>query len=125
MKKYVDINMVYPVGSIYLSVNDINPSNLFGGEWESIKDRFLLGAGDTYLGGSSGGEATHVLSVNEIPSHSHTSKGWAAVVDGSGSYVTLGGNGITTSYSTNNTGGSKAHNNMPPYLAVYIWKRIA
>lgn len=133
MKKYSDENYVneifqklYPIGSIYLSMNDTNPLELFGfGEWEQIKDRFLLSAGDTYSAGSIGGEAVHTLTINEMPSHNHTSKGWAAVVDGSGSYITLGGNGITTSYSTNTTGGGKAHNNMPPYLVVYIWKRVS
>ena len=63
------IDMVYPVGAIYMSVNSTNPGNLFGGTWERIKDRFLLAAGDTYAAGSTGGEAKHALSVDELPEH--------------------------------------------------------
>ncbi len=44
----LDFNQIYPIGSIYLSVSSTDPSLLFGGVWEQIKDRFLLGAGDTY-----------------------------------------------------------------------------
>ena len=48
------IDAIYPVGSIYMSVNNVNPSVLFGGTWEQIKDTFLLSAGDTYNAGSKG-----------------------------------------------------------------------
>lgn len=119
------LDVVYPVGSIYMSVNNVSPKTFFGGTWEAIKDRFLLSAGDTYSGGSTGGEATHTLTVDEIPSHEHYAKGWAAVRDGSGTYITLGGDGKSRTYSTDPVGGGKAHNNMPPYLAVYMWKRTA
>ena len=51
------IGMIYPVGSIYMSVNATSPASLFGGTWEQLKDRFLLAAGDTYAAGSTGGEA--------------------------------------------------------------------
>ena len=91
---------VYPVGSIYLSINSTNPSTLFGGTWEQIKDKFLLACGDTYTNGSTGGEATHTLTTNEIPSHSHTAstnstgghrhtfKGWWTTKgDGSATYA--------------------------------------
>ena len=61
----------YPVGSIYLSVNSTNPGTIFGGTWEQIKDRFLLACGSTYSNGSTGGEAKHTLTTNEMPSHSH------------------------------------------------------
>ena len=57
----------YPVGSIYMSVNNINPANFFGGKWEQIKDRFLLACGSTYSNGSTGGEAIHQLTVDELP----------------------------------------------------------
>ena len=62
---------VYPVGSIYKSTNSMSPAELFGGTWERIKDQFLLASGDTYAAGSTGGEATHTLTTNEMPSHSH------------------------------------------------------
>jgi hypothetical protein len=118
-------DLIYPVGSIYMSVNDTNPSKLFGGTWEQIKDKFLLSCGDTYSNGSTGGEATHTLTVDEMPSHTHntlafnynTSQGGSTTV--SGHYAT-NPQDYTSSQST---GGSKPHNNMPPYLAVYIWKR--
>ena len=62
---------MYPVGSIYLSINSINPGILFGGTWEQIKDSFLLAAGDIHEAGEIGGEETHTLTVEEIPSHTH------------------------------------------------------
>ena len=62
---------IYPVGSIYMSVNNIDPSVVFGGTWQQIKDKFLLASGDTYENGATGGEATHTLTTNEIPSHNH------------------------------------------------------
>lgn len=126
------LNLVYPVGSIYLSVNEVNPSTLFGfGEWEMIKDTFLLGAGDTYQAGSTGGEATHTLTTSEMPSHSHNTYQIANFPNGN--VDNRGGYGYTevansrTAYGSvvSYTGGSQPHNNMPPYLTVYIWKRIS
>lgn len=72
MKKYIDINDVYPVGSIYLSINDTNPSNLFGGNWEQIQDVFLLGCGAYSTAGDIGGNENHTLAVEELPSHKHS-----------------------------------------------------
>lgn len=66
------IDLVYPVGSIYMSLNATSPEALFGGTWEALNEgRVLIGANSTYTAGSTGGEATHVLSLNEIPSHNH------------------------------------------------------
>ena len=116
-----------PIGSIYLSVNSTNPSTYFGGTWEQIKDKFLLCCGNTYTAGSTGGEATHKLTVDEMPSHKHTN--WTAQ-GGSWARETMCC-GNTTDHSMadyNNTsyaGGNQPHNNMPPYLAVYVWKRIS
>ena len=62
---------IYPIGSIYMSVNNVNPSTVFGGTWEQIKDKFLLACGDTYNNGATGGEATHTLTSDEMPSHNH------------------------------------------------------
>lgn len=53
---------IYPVGSIYMSVNNVNPSTVFGGTWQQIKDKFLLACGDTYNNGATGGSATHTPS---------------------------------------------------------------
>ena len=128
---------MYPVGSIYQTTSStFNPQTAWGGTWERIKDRFLLAAGDTYTGGSTGGEATHKLTTQEMPSHAHTmyvnndgsSSSWSPA---SGTYL-VKPDCVTT--STKNYGGAlaqngaglgQAHNNMPPYLAVYIWKRTA
>ena len=63
---------IYPVGSIYMSVNNVNPSTVFGGTWTQIKDKFLLACGDTYNNGATGGSATHNLAVNQLPSHTHS-----------------------------------------------------
>ena len=120
------INIVYPVGSIYISVNSTSPASLFGGTWEQIKDRFLLAAGDTYKAGATGGEATHTLTVDEMPTHSHLT---GISHSDTGSYVSgMQSAVVHFDYDggpTSNTGGNQPHNNMPPYLAVYVWKRVA
>lgn len=135
------LNAVYPVGAIYLSVNSASPQELFGGTWERLKDRFLLGAGDTYAAGATGGEATHTLTGSEMPNHNHTQRQQAGN-GGIGKCVTdptitpgdikgmplrntTWSDGSSQAIVTEEAGGSKAHNNMPPYLAVYMWKRTA
>lgn len=167
---YNNIDQIYPVGCIYMSVNAVSPSLLFGGTWEKLQDVFLLGANNTNLG-ATGGERTHTLSVNEMPKHNHTQNphnhtqnshghlpsggngrrfmsspngcGWGeeagSGISGSGRYYvsstdsnhnvyneTIGSTTATnqSAVATNrDTGGGLAHNNMPPYLAVNIWKR--
>lgn len=117
----------YPVGSIYLSVTDANPAALFGGTWERIGGRFLLGADSTYAAGSTGGEAAHTLTVDEIPKHNHGIYNLNAAGNAT-PFMTVqaqdkkgyGGN-VQTMYA----GGGKAHNNMPPYLAVFMWRRVS
>ena len=185
----------YPVGSIYTSVNATSPATLFGGVWERIGGRFLLGADSTYTAGSTGGEAAHTLTAAEMPAHTHiapkhrhavanhthtipahthtassSSAGahthamyrwkYAAQTPGGNGYlaqgsskdtsygmssagahthtITIGtkaafstsanGNMDTTmngDSATTSAGSSGAHNNMPPYLSVYMWKRTA
>ena len=130
------LNMVYPVGSIYMSVNSTSPASLFGGTWEQIKDRFLLAAGDTYSAGSTGGEATHTLTVDEMPSHYHRGMdidgvyvfGWDSGTKVGFDFMrqtNYSGNKTAERLSTLSTGGSQPHNNMPPYITVYMWKRTA
>lgn len=183
------INVVYPVGSIYMSANNVSPATFLGGTWEQIKDRFLLSAGDSYSAGSTGGASTVTLSTANLPSHNHsfahthttpattiTSSGAhthkttpigvgdALYVDSTtlkwGNSSATGGNGMissggnksvnisipalsiassgahthtvpkmtTNSQSTStsgSTGSGTAINKMPPYLAVYMWKRTA
>lgn len=117
----------YPVGAIYLSVTDTDPATLFGGTWERIGGRFLLGADDTYTAGSTGGEAEHTLTIDEMPKHNHEIDNLNASGNAT-PYMTVqaqdkvgyGGN-VQTMYA----GGSQPHNNMPPYLAVFMWKRVS
>ncbi|AVJ48879.1 antireceptor [Lactobacillus phage PMBT4] len=138
---------IYPVGSVYISVNNVNPSVLFGGTWEQIQDSFLLGAGSAFSAGSTGGEANHTLTQAEIPNytignlatlvplyHGNWANGGIVATNiGQASTTKPGlkenGNIMTSgtqySYMINSNGGGKPHNNMPPYLAVYIWKRIS
>ena len=71
-RKATWLDMIYPIGSIYISTQNRNPSLYFGGEWEQIQDRFLLASSSTYAIGTTGGEATHILTENEMPSHTHT-----------------------------------------------------
>ncbi len=122
---------VYPVGSIYMSVSSTSPAVLFGGgSWEQLKNRFLIGCGDMYSQGATGGEAEHTLSVSEIPSHNHA----YGVYDASSSssleinhMAAYTGKVNSTGWGSHTlfTGEGKAHNNMPPFLAVYMWKRIS
>ena len=128
------LDKVYPIGSIYMSVNNVDPASLFGGTWVQIQDTFLLSAGSSYTAGSTGGEATHTLTVNEMPSHTHTFKKPVLVYHTSGDGTINGGSynvwigsdrAGTGQNQVNNTGSSQAHNNMPPYLVVYMWKRTA
>ena len=122
----------FPVGSIYLSLSNINPSIYFGGTWELIKDKFLLGAGGSYSAGSTGGEITHKLTIEEMPSHTHPIKSGYGDLDGTTydsyryQYWGHNSNGWKSGdLGAGSTGGSKAHNNMPPYMAVYMWRRIS
>ena len=122
------LDAFYPVGSIYQSVNSTSPATLFGGgTWERIEDKFLLAAGGTYAAGSTGGEASVSLTVEEIPSHDHTVSLMArSVYGGNDTYGALNNDGTNTySYTTTATGGGQPHNNMPPYQAVYAWQRTA
>lgn len=125
------LKMTYPVGSIYMSVSDMSPDELFGfGIWEQIKDTFLLCAGDNYSVGDIGGEAEHILTEEEMPSHTHTYKRHAFDRNDSDPETgedVYGANNKTLAAhegTTVATGGGQAHNNMPPYLAVYAWKRV-
>ena len=115
----------YPIGAIYLSVNNTNPADLFGGTWEQIKDTFLLAAGDTYSAGSTGGEATHTLTVDEMPSHNHGFKTIEKKAASGTNYSRFASDGDAVGSVITETGGGQAHNNMPPYLAVFMWQRVS
>jgi hypothetical protein len=137
-------NLIYPVGAIYLSTVETSPAILFGGTWRQIKDTFLLAAGNIYNNKETGGEATHTLTRAELPSEEgsitmhHAAIGTNInAVDGcfTGDSVVQGAyrqggtllNANTVSVGKiiySNSGQNQAHNNMPPYLVVYMWQRI-
>ena len=140
------LNAIYPVGSIYMTMADTNPSVLFPGtEWEKLKGRFLLGTSDDYETGSTGGEAEHTLTKEEMPSHTHdcteggshhhsvdgsSQRTHYEGTPGSNSYQPGSGSRNTTdggshSHTIQSAGGGEAHNNMPPYLAVNMYRRTA
>jgi hypothetical protein len=139
---------VYPIGSIYMSTSGTSPSTLFGGTWTQLQSKFLLAANNTasasatpkYNDTTEGGEATHTLTTAEMPRHSHyqtiSNGSWAydAVYSSGGANSSISGYYIDGSViksgkggraNTEYVGGDGAHNNLPPYLAVYMWKRIA
>lgn len=132
---------LYPVGSIYISTSStFNPQTAWGGTWKRTADgRCLIGANDTYPLGSTGGEAAHYLTGNEMPPHGH-SAGKAAsfklanegiassAIDHFGQqFLWIDQSSTNTSevLNTNSSGGGASHNNMQPYLSVYIWERTA
>ena len=139
------LDNVYPIGSIYMNVNSTNPGTLFGGTWEQIQGRFLLGMSSSYPAGSQGGEASHTLTTDEMPSHGHNpanEAGYSGFITNSKKAFSIGDMGsqsgsgryypyasaafdISRNTLTGTTGGGKSHNNMPPYLSIYIWKRTA
>lgn len=139
------LDNVYPIGSIYMNVNSTNPGTLFGGTWEQIQGRFLLGMSSSYPAGSQGGEASHTLTTEEMPSHTHNpanQAGYYGFITNSQKAFTVGDMGVQSGSGryypyasaafdisrntlTGTTGGGKSHNNMPPYLSIYIWKRTA
>ena len=132
MKKIIT-EIMYPVGSIYISTEistkeDMN--NRFGGEWESYAEgRTLIGVGtgndenddtSTFIINQEGGEYNHKLTIPEMPSHTHTG---AAHMGGA---IPSGGenNFCYKTENTGKTGGDQPHNNIQPYIAVYMWKRV-
>lgn len=125
LKKSELLLACWPVGSIYQSEIETSPASLFGGTWERLKDRFLLAAGDIYKAGVTGGEAEHTLTIEEMPEHRHSTTNVHSYTS-SGSYgVNSGKYTDVFDRYTSYAGGSQPHNNMPPYIAVYAWRRIA
>ena len=115
----------FPIGSIYMSLTNINPSTYFGGTWERIKDTFLLACGDTYANGATGGESEVTLTVEQMPKHNHVVKfdqiwGWG----GTTSLATTSGGPYDSEGFVKDAGGNQPHNNLQPYITVYMWKRI-
>ena len=144
------VNVIYPVGAIYMSATQTHPSLLFGGTWEQIEDTFLLCAGENYELGDTGGEESHQLTTGELPAHTHGSKSltgqystlsWSTatasgIIEETSESNSLAGPStgssfgnhtieIDASHTHDSVGSGTSHNNMPPYLAVYVWKRTA
>lgn len=146
------INLIYPIGSIYISMNETDPAILFGGTWERISGRFLLGCGGDGPGanndvntpqqlpaeqqmwfsdlhpGVTSGEYYHTLTAYEMPKHSHITKSTeSAASNGAGWSMYAVNYYVNNDHAlgTNEVGASMAHNNMPPYITVAIWQRIS
>lgn len=126
-KTYLDL--VYPVGAIYMSFSNASPAELFGGTWGWIDDYFFRAGGNTETGGSN----THTLTVSEIPLHTHSFTDQAGVpisAPSSVPYLVGSSQGSGRYFSRPQTGpgngtAGQAHNNMPKYQNVFCWKRTA
>lgn len=139
-------DLIYPVGSVVILKDSTNPSELYGGTWTRVKGKTIVGVDeddDSFkTSGLTGGEKTHKLTIEEMPSHNHDFK--------NGSHTWYWGTGSGTVYAptnvasgsvpspynymstvqganttTNNSGGGQSHNNLPPYVTYYIWERTA
>lgn len=129
----ISIQINFPIGYIYMSTSSTNPSVYFGGTWVRIaKGKTLIGVDENDNDFSSaeltGGEKTHTLTVDEIPSHSHDI-GWSnttnLIVSGQQGIPGQAPNNRVDSWKTFSTGGNQPHNNMQPYFTCYIWEKIA
>ena len=139
--KYIDkkisdlLNMFYPVGSVYETMDSsFDPNKKWGGTWERIKGKVLVGVDedddDFNTSEKIGGEKAHTLVVNELPSHTHTNyaKRTNITINNSGNtHVTChsSNSGATVGNNIGSTGKGVAHNNLQPYITCYIWKRTA
>ena len=122
-----------PIGIIISFSTDINPNELYGGTWERIKGAFIWGIDDGEAAGCTGGEKTHTLTTDEMPSHVHAPNQWAQVMPPRGNTGTIGQTGTKTgsykdfvsaqNYNSSAVGGGQPHNNMPPYYGAYVWRR--
>ena len=151
------LDLVYPVGAVYMSLSSTSPATLFGGTWTAISGRFLLAANSTYAAASTGGAASHTLTTAQLPAHSHRVYGSTDATSvghdhgipnirsgASGEYGAYaeswgygsGGRDLTTDYvdithihyvdvTSQTTGSGKAFSLLPPYMAVYMWRRTA
>ena len=149
------VDLIYPVGSIYMSTTNANPGTLFGGQWEPYgQGKVLVGAGNATPLGDTGGVSSYQLSINQLPSHTHavsikesgghthktrfqnddyngsTSGGVGLIHDGTGAYIEHNDNVLSAGNHSHeitigNTGEGKHIDNMPPYIVVSIWRRLS
>ena len=120
---YIVPNAMYPVGAVYISTVETSPALLFGGTWERIRGKFLLSASNEYPAGSEGGSAdavvvkhSHKMSTTYEPKETATAQSTSTKAETSWLAATT----ETTTVGEDGTG-----KNMPPYLAVFMWKRVA
>lgn len=118
------LDFIYPVGSVYISYSHNSPSLMFGGTWVRIENAFLWGVDNNGAIGLTGGAKTHTLTAEELPTHSHGSV-YSQHASGTKSYAWYTATGDKIGYSSITAGEGKAHNNMPPYVQVSIWRRTA
>ena len=124
----------YPIGAIYISTNATSPETLFGGNWDEIHGAFLFANSALHKAGEIGGEEEHVLKEKEIPVHYHdeyvgNDGGDGSVPEGYYGFTSIASTSKNTYWAkgskTSAAGGGQAHNNMPPYLSVYMWQRVS
>lgn len=128
MSNFVNLlDIIYSVGSIYISMSSISPIDIIGGTWAKIEDKFLYGTDNI----STGGENTHTLTISEMPSHSHiyTTEWPVSLSDHLSTWQMASGNLgwslIFGDHDTRSVGGNAPHNNMPAYQGCYIYYRTA
>ena len=122
----------FPIGAIFISVDSTNPATSLGyGTWVAFaQGRCLIGVGtsdQTFTAGATGGKSTHKLTISEMPAHTHTAK-YSSSGNGANTYVigsAQNNSSASKTVTTDSTGGSSAHNNLQPYVVVYMWKRTA
>lgn len=140
------VDFFYPVKTVYITFdNTFDPNEHFGGTWERIRNRFLWAATENGVMGETGGEESHTLTVSEMPSHNgHLSAGIVGTVPmGKGNYEGYINKSVTNPYpgggyrgwnvyagnemhpASEAVGGGQPHNNMPPFIQVAMWQRIA
>lgn len=136
---------MYPVGSVYITYNNVNPGTFLGGTWERFgQGRTLVGEGTgndgstsmSFTANSTGGEYKHKLTVDEMPNHKHAvyiqnttsnpqvnAPKWTVALPNS--WKQYASDTKLFGPSTGNVGGDASHNNIQPYITVYFWRRTA
>tara|TARA_Y100000401_G_scaffold111563_1_gene109948 strand:- start:269 stop:865 length:597 start_codon:yes stop_codon:yes gene_type:complete len=124
------LQKVYPIGSIYINAtNSTNPGTLLGfGTWTAFgAGRVPVGINDSDTdfdtAEETGGAKTHQLTISELPAHTHNVT--MSTSDSDNDFLSEGNNTGTSTFTTSSTGGDQAHNNLQPYIVVYMWKRTA
>lgn len=118
----------WPIGSIYQTFNDqFDPNTNCKGTWIKVEGKFILGSSNSYKINSVGGEETHQLTIDEMPSHSHDFVYYRTFKSGTCTNTVMSFSENYLGSATDQTkcvGANKNHNNMPPYRVAHIWERI-